>query len=64
MSFDQAKQSATDAFKTVSKRAIQKTEATADLIRNKSADKIPQRSVPQVFQIKTEDIKIDVPAQK
>ena len=31
--FDHAKQSATDAFKTASKRAIQKTEATAELIR-------------------------------
>ena len=32
---DHAKQSATDAFKTASKRAIQKTaEATGDLIHN------------------------------
>ena len=38
---DSAKQSATDAIKTVSKRAIQKTaEATGDLIGNKIADKI------------------------
>ena len=46
---DHAKQSATDAFKTASKRAIQKTEATADLIRNETADKITgttSRSVP------------------
>ena len=36
-----AKKSATDAIKTASKRAIQKTaEATGDLIRNKIADKI------------------------
>ena len=37
---DHAKQSATDAFKTTSKREIQKTaEATGDLIRNKIANK-------------------------
>ena len=38
---DTAKKSATDATKTASKRAIQKTpEATGDLIGNKSVDKI------------------------
>ena len=38
---DTAKKSATDAIKTASKRAIQKTaEATGDLIGNKIADKI------------------------
>ena len=38
---DTAKKSATDAIKTASKRAIQKTaEATSDLIGNKIADKI------------------------
>ena len=38
---DSAKKSTTDAIKTVSKRAIQKTaEATSDLIGNKIADKI------------------------
>ena len=38
---DTAKKSATDAIKTVSKRAIQKTaEATGDLVGNKIADKI------------------------
>ena len=38
---DSAKKSATDAIKTVSKRAIQKTaEATGDLMGNKIADKI------------------------
>ena len=36
-----AKKSATDAIKTVSKRAIQKTaEATGDLVVNRIADKI------------------------
>ena len=38
---DTAKKYATDAIKTASKRAIQKTaEATGDLISNKIADKI------------------------
>ena len=38
---DTAKKSATDAIKTASKRAIQKTaEATGDLVCNKIADKI------------------------
>ena len=38
---DTAKKSATDAIKTASKRAIQKTAvATSDLIGNKIADKI------------------------
>ena len=38
---DSAKKSTTDAVKTASKRAIQKTsEATGDFIGNKTADKI------------------------
>ena len=38
---DTAKKSATDAIKTASKKAIQKTaEATGDLVDNKIADKI------------------------
>ena len=46
---DHAKQSATDAFKTASKRAIQKTtEATDDLIGNKIANKITK--APQKLQ--------------
>ena len=45
--FDTATKSATDAVKTASKRAIQKTaEATGNWIVNKTADKI------RVFQIK------------
>ena len=47
---DHAKQSATDALKTTSKRAIQKTaEAIGDLIGNKIADRITKvsRSSPQ-----------------
>ena len=43
--FDSAKKSTTDAIKTASKRAIQKTaEATGDLIGNTIADKIPSIS--------------------
>ena len=42
---NQAKQSATDALKSASKRVIQKTaKATADLIENKIADKITRVS--------------------
>ena len=42
---DHAKQSATDAFKTSSKRVIQKrVEATGDLIGNRFADKITRAS--------------------
>ena len=42
---DTAKKSATDAIKTASKRAIQKTaEATRDLVGNKIADKITSAS--------------------
>ena len=42
---DQAKQSATDAIKTSSKRVIQKTaEATGDLIENKIANRITKVS--------------------
>ena len=42
---DHAKQSATDAFKTASKRAIQKTaEATTDLIGNEIANNITKVS--------------------
>ena len=43
--FDRAKKSTTDAIKTASKRAIQKTaEATSDIIGNKTADKITKVS--------------------
>ena len=42
---DHAKQSATDAFKTASKIAIQKTtEATGDFIWNKIANRITKAS--------------------
>ena len=40
-----ARKSATDAFETASKRAIQKTaEATGDLVGNKIADRITEIS--------------------
>ena len=42
---DLAKQTATDAFRTASRRAIQRTaEATGDLICNKIADRITKVS--------------------
>ena len=47
---DQAKQSSTDAFKTTSKRVVQKTaEATGDFIGYKIAERIPKvsRTSPQ-----------------
>ena len=45
---DTAKKSATDAIKTASKRAIQKTaEATRDLIGKKIADKIMAKPSPK-----------------
>ena len=49
---DTAKKSITDALKTASKRAIQKTaEATRDLIGNKIADKITGRGTPKDFSV-------------
>ena len=45
---DTAKKSTTDAIKTASKRAIQKTvEVAGDLIGNKIADKITGRASPK-----------------
>ena len=42
---DYTRKSATDAFETASKRAIQKTaEATGDLVGNKIADRITEIS--------------------
>ena len=59
--FDTAKKSTTDAIKTVSKRAIQKTaEATGDLTGNKIADKITSISKKTVKELPTnnEDVEI------
>ena len=47
---DHAKQSATGAFNTTSKKAIQKTaEATGDLIGNKNANKITKAPKAQKY---------------
>ena len=62
---DSAKKSTTDAIKTASKRAIQKTdEATANLIGNKIADKItspPKEKTAMELHNndETEDVEID-----
>ena len=51
------KQSAADALKTVSKRAIQKTaEATGDLIGNKIADKITRVSPQNNSEVNEEEM--------
>ena len=53
---DTAKKSATDAIKTASKRAIQKTaEATCDLIGNKIADEITSISKKSTKKLPTID---------
>ena len=67
---DSAKKSTTDAIKTASKRAIQKTaEATADLIVNKNADKITsvskKKSTKELPNDETEvDIEIAIPKKR
>ena len=53
---DTAKKYATDAIKTASKRAIQKTaEATGDLVGNKIADKITSLSKKSTKKLPTID---------
>ena len=53
---DTAKKSATDAIKTASKRAIQKTtEATSDLVGNKIAQKITSVSKKSTKKLPTND---------
>ena len=68
---DSAKTSTTDAIKTISKRAIQKTaEATRDLIGNKIADKITSISKPlnELHSVelhsKTDKNKIEIPKER
>ena len=69
---DSAKKSTTDAIKTASKRAIQKTaEATGDLMGNKIADKITNVSKKSStysteLHSKNDDVnsKIEVPKKK
>ena len=58
---DSAKKSTTDAIKTASKRAIQKTaEATGDLIGNKIADKITSVSKKSTKELKNNETQVDV----
>ena len=57
---DSAKKSTTDAIKTASKRAIQKTaEATGDLIGNKTADKITSVSRKPTKGLKNNETEVD-----
>ena len=68
---DNVKKSTTDAIKTASKRAIQKTaEATGDLIGNKIDDKItsvskkkPTKELPN-DETKEEDVEIATPKKR
>ena len=54
---DAAKKSTTDALKTASKRAIQKTaEATGDLIGNKIADKITSVSKKSTTELHSKNL--------
>ena len=58
---DTAKKSATDAIKTTSKRAKQKTaEATGDLAGNKIADKITSVSKKSRKELQHNETKVDV----
>ena len=64
---DTAKKSATDAIKTASKRAIQKTAgATGDLGGNKIADKITSVSKKSTKKLPTidEDAKLTIPKKR
>ena len=62
---DTAKKSATDAIKTVSKRAIQKTaEATGDLVGNKIADKITSVSKKSTKKLPTIDEDVELTTHK
>ena len=58
---DTAKKSATDAIKTASKRAIQKTaEATGDLVGNKIADKITSVSKKKTNNNNNDDVELTI----
>ena len=62
---DSAKKSTTDAIKTTSKRAIQKTaDATADFIGNKIADKITSVSKKPSNDKKNNNKDVEITAQK
>ena len=57
---DTAKKSTTDAIKTASKRAIQKTaEAAGDLIGNKIADKITSTSKKSTKKLPNNETEVD-----
>ena len=57
----QQKKSTTDAIKTASKRAIQKTaEATGDLIGNKIADKITSVSKKSIKELPNDETDVNV----
>ena len=57
---DRAKKSTTDAIKTISKRAIQKTaEATGDLTGNKIADKITSVSKKATKELPNDETEVD-----
>ena len=62
---DTAKKSTTDAIKTTSKRAIQKTaEATGDLIGNKIADKITSISKKPAKELPINDEDVEITTHK
>ena len=62
---DTAKTSATDAIKTASKRAIQKTaEATGDLVGNKIVDKITSVSKKPTKKLPTIDENVELTTHK
>ena len=62
---DTAKKYATDAIKTVSKRAIQKSaEATGDLLGNKIADKITSVSRKTTKKLPTIDQDVELTTHK
>ena len=61
----QLKKSATDAIKTASKRAIQKTaEAAADLVGNEIADKITSVSKKSTKKLPTIDEDLELTTHK
>ena len=62
---DTAENSATDAIKTASKKAIQKTaEAIGDLVGNKSADKITSISKKSAEKLPTIDEDVELTTHK
>ena len=62
---DTARNSATYAIKTASKRAIQKTaEATGDLVGNKIADKITSVSKKSTRKLRTIDENVELTTHK